>query len=118
MQLDRLARWDQSVSITIRHRQDDWFKRGKLRFVEFSNCLCMPLAEGGPEEAQLLLLEAWETMFERRDALLTSGWDWHSAQGVMSIVRPFHNSRFVRKFPVIPLKKIKLQIEEQINAVR
>ncbi|MGD0941576.1 MAG: RusA family crossover junction endodeoxyribonuclease [Terracidiphilus sp.] len=109
---------DQSVSITIRHRPDDWFRRGKLRFAEFSKCLCMPLAEDASKEAQLLLLEAWEMMFKTRDALLALGWDWYSAQGVMSIVRPFHKSRVVKKFAVVPVDELKREIKERIESAR
>lgn len=64
---------DRSVSITIQHRPDDWFRRGKLRFVEFPKCFCMPVADTAPREAQLHLLEAWEMMFKTRDALLARG---------------------------------------------
>ncbi len=109
---------DQSVSISIRHKPDDWFNRGKLRFVEFPKCLCMPLIEDGPREAQLLLLETWEKMFKTRNALLARGWDWYSAQGVMSIVRPFHKSRVVKKFPIVPVGQLKQELEEQIDAAR
>jgi Holliday junction resolvase RusA-like endonuclease len=107
---------DQALSISIRHRPDDWFRRGKLRFVEFQKCLCMPLIEDGAREAQLLLLETWEMMFKTRDALLASGWDWYSAQGVMSIVRPFHKSRVVKKFPIVLLGQLKQELKEEIDA--
>jgi len=46
------------------------------------------------------------------------GWDWYSAQGVMSIVRPFHKSRVVKKFPLIPVKQLKRELEEQIDGAR
>jgi hypothetical protein len=57
----------------------------------------MRLAKDAPKEAELILFEAWEMMFKTRDTLLSHGWNSHSAQGVMSIVRLFHKSRVAKK---------------------
>jgi Holliday junction resolvase RusA-like endonuclease len=101
---------EQSVSIEIRHRPDDWLRRDKLRFVEFKNCLCMPVIESAPTKVKLSLLQAWERAFGTRDMLLQSGWDWYSAQSVMPILRPFHKSRVIKKFTVVPFEEIKREL--------
>jgi Holliday junction resolvase RusA-like endonuclease len=95
------ATHDQSVDIEIRHRPDDWLRRDSLSFVEFDNCLCMPMSDSTPREAKILLLEAWKLAFAKREALLQKKWDWYSANSVMPIIRPFHKSRVIKRFKVI-----------------
>jgi hypothetical protein len=86
----------------FRHGPDDWFRRGKLRFVKFSKCVSMGLAKDAPKEAELILFKSLEMTFKTSGTLLFQGWDADSTQGVMSIVRPFHRSRVVKKFAVLP----------------
>lgn len=95
------ATHEQFVEIEIRHRPDDWLLRESFFFVEFENCLCMPLIDSAPREAKVLLLEAWRLAFAAREALLQKKWDWYSANGVMPIIRPFHKSRVIKRFKVI-----------------
>lgn len=108
---------EQSVSVTIRYNPDDWFQRGKLRFVEFSRCLCMPTPADIPPEALLAMIEAWEKSFNLRDDLLAQGVDWYLAQDVMPILRPFHKSRVVKNFPIVVLDQIRGELNSEIIAV-
>ena len=78
----------------------------------------MGLAKDAPKEAELILFKSLEMTFKTSGTLLFQGWDADSTQGVMSIVRPFHRSRVVKKFAVLPGDDLKRKIKEQIEASR
>jgi hypothetical protein len=104
---------DQSVEIEIPHRPDDWLRRDSFSFVEFDNCLCMPLNDSASREAKILMLEAWKLAFAKHEALLQKGYDWYSANRVMPIVRPFHKSRIIERFKVISVDTMMREIVDR-----
>jgi Holliday junction resolvase RusA-like endonuclease len=104
---------EQSVEIEIRHRPDEWLRRDSLSFVEFDNCLCMPLNDSAPREAKILVLKAWKLAFAKREELLQKGWDWYSANSVMPIIRPFHKSRVIKRFKVISVETMMRELVDR-----
>ena len=91
---------DQQFTVVVKHRPDEWIRKKGLVFVEVVNGLCWPINLGLPAAANELVMESMARMSDASRKLLELTGDWHLAQLVMPIQRPFHRGR-LREFRVL-----------------
>lgn len=103
------TREDQQFTVVVKHRPDDWIRKHGLAFVEVINGLCWPINLDLPATANGLMIDSIARMSDANQKLLELTGDWHLAQLVMPIQRPFHRGRLGR-FRVLSLAEARREI--------
>jgi Holliday junction resolvase RusA-like endonuclease len=85
------TREDQQFTVVVKHRPDDWIRKHGLAFVEVIN------------------IDSIARMSDANQKLLELTGDWHLAQLVMPIQRPFHRGR-LGGFRVLSLAEARREI--------
>jgi Holliday junction resolvase RusA-like endonuclease len=110
------TRREQRLDLRIHYLEDEWIEKDGLIFVRMTPTLCMPHNRTLPADGALVILEAWERQFAARAELLALTADYHAANRVMPVQRPFHISR-VRAFATVTLEQICTDLRDELRSV-
>lgn len=104
---------EQQLRITFRYSPDEWTSRAGLRFVQLGGALCLPVADGLPNDMlSIVLYERALVTAQRLDALCGK---YYLSRAVLPVQRLFHRTR-LHGFPVLSLSELRAALREARNA--
>lgn len=102
---------EQQLRITFRYSPDEWTSRAGLRFVQFGGALCLPVADGLPDDILNLVLDHYERMLVMAQHAEVLFGDYYLSRLVLPVQRLFHRTR-IHGFPVVNLSELRATLCE------
>ncbi len=81
------------LKITVKYLADDYVLKSNLIFIEFDKGLCLPINRINSNEATIIIIEALQSMIEKRKVFDQMGLAYHSSRMVLPTQRFFHRNK-------------------------
>ncbi|MCB0505947.1 MAG: RusA family crossover junction endodeoxyribonuclease [Cyclobacteriaceae bacterium] len=87
------ANQNHQLKITVKYLADDYVLKSNLIFIEFDKGLCLPINHINSNEATIIIIEALQSMIEKRKEFDQMGLAYHSSRMVLPTQRFFHRNK-------------------------
>ena len=104
-----LTQEGEQLFVSLKYLPDEWIPKEGLFFVQFEGAMCMPMHHTSSSSEQLLHLDLFERMIDRRNQLIQRGESYQRARYFMSVQRVFHKTR-LKGFEVVTASELRQKL--------